>query len=142
MELKPGYKQTEVGVIPEDWDVEYIENLTVSSSGATPSRALQDRYYANGSVPWVKTMDLTNSEITVTEECVTKLAIKETSLRIYPSGTVLVAMYGGFNQIGRTGLLRSPATVNQAITAIQPKAGSLVSEYLLKRLGGMPAIFC
>ena len=134
MEMKRGYKQTEAGVIPEGWTVSQLGVLAEIASGTTPSRAMHDRYYRNGSIAWVKTMDLSNSELVVTSETVTELALKETSLRIYPVGTVLVAMYGGFQQIGRTGLLRIPASVNQAITAIQPKPNILVSEYLFATL--------
>jgi len=95
---------------------------------------MDDRYYKDGKYNWVKTGDLNNSEIWRTEELVTKFALDETSLRLFPIGTVLVAMYGGFNQIGRTGLLKVPATVNQAITAIQPKENLLSSEFLLNYL--------
>src|SRR5207249_4646259 len=69
-----------------------------------------------------------------TEELITKVALDETSLRVYPPGTVLVAMYGGFNQIGRTGILKIPSAVNQAITAIQVKPKLLVSEFLINIL--------
>jgi len=79
-------------------------------------------------------MDLANSELWETSEFVTELALKETSLRVYPPRSVLVAMYGGFNQIGRTGLLRIPAAVNQAISALQPTSGVLASEFLLRVL--------
>ena len=132
--VRPGYKQTEVGVIPEDWVVTVLGAVSELSSGTTPSRALMDRYYRNGSVAWVKTLDLNDSDINSTEESVTELALKETCLRPYPIETVLVAMYGGFNQIGRTGLLRIPAAVNQAITAIRPTKGVLVSDYLIRNL--------
>ena len=134
MAVKPGFKQTLVGAIPEDWEVSQLGALAETSSGTTPARALNERYFKNGSIAWVKTMDLTNSEIFVTSESVTELAIKETCLRLYPVGTVLVAMYGGFQQIGRTGLLRTSASVNQAITAVQPKTDRLVSEYLIETL--------
>lgn len=134
MELRPGYKWTEVGVIPEDWKVSPLGALSQTSSGTTPARALQDRYYKNGTTGWVKTLDLRNTELAATSECVTELALKETCLRVYPAGTVLVAMYGGFQQIGRTALLRIPAAVNQAISAIQPKGEALSSEYLLATL--------
>lgn len=82
-------------------------------------------------MPWVKTLDLRNGEISATDECVTNVAVQETSLQVYPPGTVLVAMYGGFNQIGRTGLLRIPACVNQALSAIQVNRNRVVPEYLL-----------
>ncbi len=134
MEVKLGYKQTEAGVIPEEWEVTVLGAVSETSSGTTPSRALMDRYYRNGSIAWVKTLDLNDSDIYSTDESVTELAMKETCLRSYPIGTVLVAMYGGFNQIGRTGLLRKPAAVNQAITAIRPKKGVLASEYLIRNL--------
>ncbi len=132
--MKRGYKQTEVGLIPEEWNVSQLGALAETSSGTTPARAMHDRYYRNGSIAWVKTLDLGNSDLLVTSEGVTALALKETCLRVYPIGTVLVAMYGGFQQIGRTGLLRIPAAVNQAITAIQPNPDALVSEYLLGTL--------
>ncbi|MBK7779494.1 MAG: restriction endonuclease subunit S [Ardenticatenia bacterium] len=122
---------TEVGVVPDDWEVSQLGTLAETSSGTTPARALRDRYYRNGSVPWIKTMDLSNAELWDTSECVTDLALKETSLSLYGAGTVLIAMYGGFQQIGRTGLLRLPATVNQAITAIRPATRRLTPEYLL-----------
>jgi type I restriction enzyme S subunit len=134
MGLKTGYRQTQVGVIPEDWELTTLGAVCDTSSGTTPPRALMDRYYRDGSIPWVKTLDLNNSNICSTDESVTELALKETSLRSYPVGTVLVAMYGGFNQIGRTGLLRISAAVNQAITAIRPRSGSLVPEYLIRNL--------
>ncbi|PZO37607.1 MAG: restriction endonuclease subunit S [Shackletoniella antarctica] len=132
--VKEGYKQTEIGVIPEDWDVCCIDFAAKLSSGTTPSRSQEDRYYRNGKYPWVKTTDLNNSRITATEEKVTQEALDETCLQVYPPGTVFIAMYGGFNQIGRTGLLEISAAVNQALIAIQPKASKLNSGYLLATL--------
>lgn len=134
MELKPGYKQTEVGVIPEEWDCVHIGNVAETSSGATPPRAKQQEYFDGGTIPWVKTLDLNNSSILETDECVTSSALQQTSLRVYPSGSVLVAMYGGFNQIGRTGMLTKDATINQALTAIRPDRSRLSSRFLLNYL--------
>lgn len=134
MELKPGYKQTEVGVIPEDWDCVHIGVVAETSSGATPSRAKQQEYFDGGTIPWVKTLDLNNSSILETDECITLSALQQTSLRLYPRGSVLVAMYGGFNQIGRTGMLTEKATINQALTAIRPDPSRLSSKFLLNYL--------
>jgi type I restriction enzyme, S subunit len=134
MELKPGYKQTEVGVIPEDWDVSCLDLVSRLSSGTTPARAQEDRYYRNGKYNWVKTTDLNNSRITSTEEKITQAALDETCLQIYPPSTVFVAMYGGFNQIGRTGILEVSAAVNQALIAIQTKSKKLDPLYLLASL--------
>jgi type I restriction enzyme, S subunit len=134
MELKPGYKQTEVGVIPVDWDCVHIGDVAETSSGATPPRSKHQEYFEGGTIPWVKTLDLNNSSILETDECVTPSALQQTSLRLYPRGSVLVAMYGGFNQIGRTGMLTKEATINQALTAIRPDQSRLSSRFLLSYL--------
>lgn len=117
-----------------EWEVKRLEEVSKLSSGTTPSRQLEDRYYSNGNINWVKTTDLNNGEINDTEEKITELALNETCLRKYDIGTVLVAMYGGFNQIGRTGLLKIEATVNQALIAIQPQTKILDSIFLINYL--------
>jgi type I restriction enzyme S subunit len=131
MVVKPGYQQTEVGVIPDDWGVDHLGNISSISSGTTPFRELRERYYSNGTINWVKTLDLNNREIVETDERVTEIALKETSLKIYDVDTVLVAMYGGFNQIGRTGILKIPAAVNQAISAIRVDNKKLNPTFLI-----------
>jgi type I restriction enzyme, S subunit len=68
VEVRPGYKQSIVGPIPEDWSTSEIGAIAETSSGTTPSRALADRYYRNGNLAWVKTLDLNNSEIHETDE--------------------------------------------------------------------------
>ena len=120
--------------IPKGWQSLTIEDACTLSSGTTPARDQYDRYYKNGTVHWVKTLDLNNSVLRSTEECVTEKALEETSLKVYPPGTILVAMYGGYNQIGRTGLLEISAAVNQAITALQPTPSKINSSYLLAYL--------
>ncbi|EKA7350916.1 TPA: restriction endonuclease subunit S [Vibrio vulnificus] len=106
-----------------------IRNFCLVKSGVTPLRS-KTAYFENGHIPWVKTTDLNNGVITSTEEKVTPLALKETSLKIQPANSVLVAMYGGFNQIGRTGLLKEPATTNQALCVLYPKDGVVISSFL------------
>lgn len=126
-----GYVQTELGVLPTDWRIAEIGQIAETSSGTTPPRSLYDRYFKGGVHAWVKTLDLNNAHIRETDESVTDNAIEETSLRLFPEGSVLVAMYGGLRQIGRTGLLRLPAAVNQAITAIRPNPTVFCPEFLL-----------
>lgn len=132
-EVRLGYKQSEIGVVPEDWHCSMLSEVGITSSGTTPARSQFDRYFRNGQINWVKTLDLNNKKIIKTDEQVTADALDETCLREYPVRTVLVAMYGGFNQIGRTGILGVPACVNQAITAIQCGT-QLIPEYLLATL--------
>lgn len=115
--IPQGYKPSPLGIIPEDWEVKKLGEVAEMTSGTTPSRANID-FYSNGSIPWVKTTDLNNGILNSTEESVTNKALEKTSLKLLPKGTVLVAMYGGFNQIGRTAMLGMEATINQALSAL------------------------
>jgi type I restriction enzyme S subunit len=114
-------------MLPNGWKKVKLGDIATISSGSTPLRSNR-AYFENGNMPWVKTMDLTNGKITKTDECITELAAKK--CKPYPPGTVLVAMYGGFNQIGRTGLLTFPASINQALAALQFDK-DICSEYVL-----------
>ncbi|WP_340600516.1 restriction endonuclease subunit S [Acinetobacter sp. HZNU-JH01] len=102
-----------------DWDFNKIGEIFKVTSGSTPLRS-DKRFFENAHIPWVKTTDLNNSFISKTEEMISEIALKETSVKILPKGTVFVAMYGGFNQIGRTGLLLDESACNQALSAIYP----------------------
>ena len=128
------FVQTEIGKLPCDWLVKPILEYGHVASGTTPPRIQQEKFFTGGKTAWVKTTDLNNAVITTTEELVTKAAITDTCLRVLDIGTVLVAMYGGFNQIGRTGLLRIPATVNQALSAIEVNSNKIDSQFLLHYL--------
>jgi type I restriction enzyme, S subunit len=100
--------------------------------GGTPSRNSPE--YFGGGIPWVKTTDLNNGAILTTEETLTSLGLRESSCKMVPAGAVLIGMYGGFNQIGRTGLLTQESAINQALTAIIPKSGVLDPQFLLEWL--------
>ena len=117
--IPPGYKRTKVGVVPEEWEVEKLKNLSKITSGSTPSRG-EEKFFKNGMIPWVKTTDLNNGLIFDTEEKITEYAIKKTNITVFPKNSILIAMYGGFNQIGRTGLLKIKAASNQALSVVLP----------------------
>ncbi|MBN8446658.1 MAG: restriction endonuclease subunit S, partial [Gammaproteobacteria bacterium] len=127
-------KNTEVGRVPTDWEVVCLREVANFGGGTTPPRKNFEKFYASGTHPWVKTLDLNNGYISSTEENVTEAAFSETSLKMHPIGTVLVAMYGGFNQIGRTGLIQVSAAINQALVAVITKKERLVPTYLLNYL--------
>ena len=102
-----------------DWTQSKIGEIFQVTSGSTPLRS-DNRFFENADIAWVKTTDLNNGLIEKTEEKISQIALKETSVKILPKGTVFVAMYGGFSQIGRTGLLVHEAACNQALSAIYP----------------------
>jgi type I restriction enzyme M protein len=114
-----------------EWQIVKLDEMFRTKSGTTPSRSRND-YFEDGHIAWVKTLDLNDSAIHITDEKITKKALDETHLEILPKGTVLIAMYGGFNQIGRTGVLEIEATTNQAITALLPN--EKVNPYFLNSI--------
>ena len=99
--------------LPEGWCLTTLGNIGNWQSGATPSR-LQKEYYG-GNIPWLKTGDLNDGIITNIPEFITEKALAETSVKLNPSGSVLIAMYGA--TIGKVGVLSFPATTNQACCA-------------------------
>ncbi|MFA0922701.1 restriction endonuclease subunit S [Xanthomonas fragariae] len=123
-------------MLPDGWRRTTLGNIGSIKSGSTPARSQQDRYFVNGKWPWVKTMDLTNSVILKTDELITDAALNESSCKIFPAGTVLVAMYGGLKQIGRTGLLQEESAVNQAISALDVERNQAHPEFILHWLNG------
>lgn len=85
------------------------------TSGGTPSRR-NPAYYEAGVWPWVKTQELKDGWIDDTEEHITDAAIAESSAKVLPANTVLLAMYGA--TVGQLGILRRPMACNQACCAI------------------------
>ena len=105
--------------IPETWVWIRLGSIGDWGSGATPSRTHPEYY--DGSIPWLKTGDLTDSYITDIPEGISQLALEKTSVRLNESGSVLMAMYGA--TIGKLGILTYPATTNQACCACKPVYG-------------------
>jgi len=99
--------------IPHSWCWTTLGSIGKWQSGATPSR-LQKDYYG-GEIPWLKTGDLNDGFIYNIPETITQKAIEETSVKLNPTGSVLIAMYGA--TIGKIGILSCPATTNQACCA-------------------------
>ena len=108
------FKQTEIGLIPEDWEVVTISKIAETSSGGTPSRSI-NRYY-NGNIRWITTSELKDSRIYDSIEHITEEAVQNSSAKKFPKGTVLMAMYGA--TIGKLGILEVCSTTNQACCAI------------------------
>ena len=94
-----------------------ISDIADTSSGGTPSRGMIEYY--NGDIPWVKSGELKDGLITNCDEYITEAGLKNSSAKLFPKGTLLVAMYGA--NIGKTGVLDFDATTNQAVCAIFPK---------------------
>ena len=101
------------GKLPKGWCETLLGNIGNWQSGATPSRLRKDYY--NGDIHWLKTGDLNDGVIKSIPETITRKALEETSVKLNPIGSVLIAMYGA--TIGKIGILALPATTNQACCA-------------------------
>ena len=126
------FRNTEIGRIPIEWRVVKIEDIAQTSSGGTPSRAKRE-YYA-GNIPWVKSSELKDNVIYETEEKITKEGLQNSSAKIFPKGTLLIAMYGA--TVGKTGILGIDAATNQAICAILPNKtfdSNFLKSYIMFR---------
>ena len=94
-----------------------LGEVVKTSSGGTPSRSKME-YYSNGTIKWVKSKELQGGYIFETEETVNDEAVKNSSAKLFPTNTILIAMYGA--TVGEYGILAEPATCNQAICALIP----------------------
>lgn len=96
-----------------------IKKITNVMSGGTPDRN-SPQYWTNGTIKWVKTTELKNKIITDTEEKITEMGLENSSAKIVPADTILIAMYGQGKTRGMTGYLSVEATTNQACACILP----------------------
>ena len=99
--------------LPDGWCLTILGSIGTWQSGATPSRLRKDYY--GGNIPWLKTGDLNDGIITNIPEFITEKALEETSVKLNPTDSILIAMYGA--TIGKIGILSFPATTNQACCA-------------------------
>ncbi len=94
-----------------------IGDLFETYSGGTPTKSNKE-YYEGGSIPWLRSGEVCQKEITRTEMFITEKGLKESSAKYYPENTVVVAMYGA--TAAQVGILRIKATSNQAVCGILP----------------------
>lgn len=130
-QLPKGYKNTEVGVIPEDWEVKEFQDVMEGfSSGQTPYRGRPEFY--KGDIPWITSGELNYNIITDTIEHITIEGAREANLKSIPKGTFLFAITGleAAGTRGSCAITGIEATTNQSCLALYPKKGLLITPYL------------
>ena len=108
----PHYEQVPFEV-PQGWVWTTLGEIGTWQAGGTPNRS--NKAYYGGNIPWLKTGDLNDGLITNIPESITEEAVSNSSAKLNPEGSVLIAMYGA--TIGKLGILTFPATTNQACCA-------------------------
>ncbi|MBT1162890.1 restriction endonuclease subunit S [Bifidobacterium sp. SO1] len=116
-----------IGMMPATWEAKRIKFVAKLASGGTPSRDHAE--YWDGDIPWVKTGELNGGYVLDTEERITDLGLANSSAKLFPKGTLLMAMYGQGKTRGTTGCLGVDAAINQACVAFTSLNG-ILKDYL------------
>lgn len=111
----PGFDGELENGLPKGWRMGKVKEMYKTTSGGTPSRA-KEEYYENGTINWVKSKELNGSFIFDTEEKITDDAVKNSSAKLIPKHSILVAMYGA--TVGEYAITSRETTCNQAICAV------------------------
>lgn len=113
------------GKLPQGWCWTRLGEIGKWQAGGTPNRS--NKEYYTGNIPWLKTGDLNDGNIVEIPESITEEAVNNSSAKLNPVGSVLIAMYGA--TIGKLGILTFPATTNQACCACVEFNG-IIPKYL------------
>ena len=103
--------------IPKGWNISLIKDIATTYSGGTP-QSTNIEYYNNGEIAWINSGELNSPIITKTTNYITKCGLENSSAKLYPSNSILVAMYGA--TAGKVSLLTFEACSNQAVCGIIP----------------------
>jgi len=121
-------------VSAQGWQTLAIEDVCEAvTSGGTPLRS-RTEYYRDGTIPWFKTKELKDNILTDSEEKITERALEESSAKLFPIDTVLMAMYGDGKTITSLGILGTEAATNQACCAMIPDAARCDPRFLFYSL--------
>ena len=103
--------------IPVGWEVKKLSAFAKTGSGGTPKSTVKE-YYENGQIPWINSGELNQPFIVKTENFISEIGLKNSSAKLFPKQTILMAMYGA--TAGKTSIISFEATTNQAICAVMP----------------------
>lgn len=120
-------KPTEVGELPKSWRVEHLGDICSISTGTTPATDRPEYY--RGDIPFIKTSEIANNRIKEAKAHITSQAVQDYNLKIYPPGSVFLAMYGQGKTRGQVAILDIAATTTQNTAAMIPSS-KVNSEYI------------
>lgn len=111
-------KETEIGPVPESWNVVPLGSLGRIGNGSTPKKSVHD-YWEGGTFPWLTSAKVYDRDIEAADQFVTKTALDECHLPIVKPGAVLIAITGQGKTLGHCAVLRIEATINQHVAYLQ-----------------------
>ena len=126
-----GYKQTEVGVIPDDWKVKKIQDFTYATAGGTPSTLINE--FWGGEIRWMSSGELNYKRIYDVQGRITEFGLNNSATKYIPSNSVLIGLAGQGKTRGTVAINYIKLCTNQSIAAILPNQ-KVDSEYLFQNL--------
>jgi len=114
--------------LPYGWRTVRVSDVASVFVGGTPARQRPD--YWGGGVPWVSSGEVANGRIASTRETISQLGLRESSAKIYPIGTVLIAMIGEGKTRGQAAILDIEASTNQNVAGLIARENAVDPEYL------------
>jgi len=115
-----------------DWEIVKIGDVFKTSSGGTPIKSKSEYY--GGDIPWLGSGEIAQGHISKSKNFITELGLKNSSAKLFPKKTVLIAMYGA--TVGQVGILDFESSTNQAVCGIYPNEDVAVPEYIYLLLKG------
>ena len=113
-------KESVQAVINMGYEIKKIGDVYKTASGGTPLSNKKE-YYENGTIPWINSGEVSKKEINFADSFITELGLNNSNAKLFPPGTVLLAMYGA--TAGKVALLNIEASTNQALCALLPAEG-------------------
>jgi type I restriction enzyme S subunit len=111
--IPKGYKNSQLGIIPQEWEVKKLGNVAESFSGGTP-KADNNEYY-DGNIPFIRSGEIHQKN---TALFLSELGLAESSAKIVEKGDLLIALYGANS--GDSAISQINGAINQAILCIRP----------------------
>jgi type I restriction enzyme S subunit len=109
-----------VGTMPEHWKTVRISYVADVCNGSTPDRTRQD-YWTEGTIPWLSSGKVNDYIVEEADELITERALRETSVRMLPKGTVLVGMVGQGKTRGMSATMALSSCINQNVAGVTPR---------------------
>jgi type I restriction enzyme S subunit len=123
-------KETDIGPVPQSWEVVTLGSLAKVGNGSTPKRDSED-YWKDGTIPWLNSAKIHERFITKADQFVTDLAVKECHLPRVKSGSLLIAITGQGKTLGNSGLVSFETCINQHLAYAQFVSPKIVPEFVL-----------
>ncbi|MGD1957713.1 MAG: restriction endonuclease subunit S [Fulvivirga sp.] len=130
-DIRTGYKESPLGLIPVDWEIKSIRNISEVSAGGTPSTKVPQ--YWNGEIPWMNSGEINLRRVRSVEGRITEEGLNNSSTRLFDQGTVFMALAGQGKTRGKVAMAEIDTCTNQSLAGIY-NLKNVSNEFLFQNL--------